>query len=737
MGNRNPLVLAIGMALGTISLTGCSSGGGSSDSGVDPTQGVHNATPSLAPSNLSSGTISFNEESSTSPAEIRLAVVDSAFDINSIPNNHLVIDTLNIHTNTRDVSGGNEWHGNAVASTITSGALGSARLDLIKIEQDGVNRSSAINYAIGEAALRGARVINASFSQRLQASDPRLSFNGVTTQQSFAQVVNANEGKGAVYVISAGNEGLAINTAGRPLYDSQPALYDMTLIAVGTTKDGNIHPSSSFPGDDQRLQDRAIATDYEYRQIGAQGTSFSAARISEYAAGILARWPHMNAQQASQRLLETASKESMLFGKSDCGSNATTNCGTYYLGQGIANIDAALAPEGKLVVAQSEQVASGGELAERSDILLSSAFGNSFIEAGALDNVTAFDSLGRDYQIDLGARAQPRTRRATQLRGQMEQLSTYSAASLQTESVSMGPYRFTSSVNGAGDLLSSRFDGAIGNAYLSAFNFSGAQASPMSAYAESGIMPMISFQGGSALTQSLESVNGVKAHYGLGDSVSLIATHWTGNELDAGIDSDYRANRSDVGFEWQLSPALSMTTQVGRLEESNGLLGASGSGALGLGDHNEMTFAGVAVQAALGNGFSTFAEFEQGRGNAQGSGLLTHIRDVHTQKAALGLQWQNENERAAFSLHQPLRIESGIATLDVPVGRTLDGSVIREDREASLSPSGRQVDIEFGYSFSPQPNKQWQFNLLHTLEPDHIAGAPSDTAAMISYSALL
>ncbi|WP_224106453.1 S8 family serine peptidase [Vreelandella aquamarina] len=689
----------------------------------------------MQPANIAPMMVASKKDSVELPVDIRLAVVDSAFDTDTLTNNHLVIDTLNVHTSGTDVSGGNEWHGNTVASVITGGTLGNARLDLIKVEQDGVNRSSAINYAVGEAAGRGARVINASFSKRYLASDPRLAFNGVTARQSFDQVVNANGGSGAVYVVSAGNEGTAMQTEGRAIYESYPELYNMMLIAVGTTPDGNVHPSSSYPGDDTRLQERAIATDYVYRELNAQGTSFSAARISEYAAGILSRWPHLNAQQASQRLLDTASQDSALFAQNDCGISATANCGTYYLGQGIADINAALAPEGELVVAQSEQVAAGGELAGRSDIRLSSAYGKSLSEAGVLDNVTAFDSLGRDYQVNLSERAQSRTRRATQLRSQMEQLTQYSPASLQTESVSMGPYSFTSSINGAGDLLSSRFDGTLGSASLSAFNFAGSQASPMSAYAESGMMPMISFQSGSALTQSLDSVNGVKANYALGDTLSFIATHWSGNELET--ESDYRANRSDVGFEWQLSPALSMTTQVGRLQEHNGVMGASGSGALGLGEHNEMTFAGVTLKADHGNGVSSFAEFEQGKGDAEGSGLLTHLRDIRAQKVAMGVQWQDDNERAAFSLQQPLRIESGIATLDVPVGRTLEGGVIREEREAQLSPSGRQVDIEFGYTYSPSANTRWQFNLLHTLEPDHDANAPSDTAAMVSYSALL
>ena len=121
-----------------------------------------------------------------------------------------------------------------------------------------------------------------------------------------------------------------------------------------------------------------------------------------------------------------------------------------------------------------------------------------------------------------------------------------------------------------------------------------------------------------------------------------------------------------------------------------------------------------------------------------GSGLLTRIDDMRAQQMALGVQWsgsgQRADERAAFTLRQPLRIASANALFDVPVGRHLDGSVIRETRSASLEPSGRQLDIELGYAFPTSDRSLWQFNLLHTLEPGHDADAPSDPAAMVNYT---
>lgn len=753
----------------SLMLIGCSSGGGGSHSGLPSTNPPPssspptdppptdppptnpppsdppptNPPPSDPPQKPISGDLvrrQISPPSSYGPTSqltlVRVAVTDAAFNVDTIDNPERIIDTLDIYTNTSDVGGLNEWHGNAVASTITDGSLGNARLDLIKTEDpNGLTRRGALSYAIGEAASRGARVINASFDRRLEAVSPQLSFNGYTSRESFQRVVNANDGKGAVYVASAGNTGGPIETGGNPFYNSEPEVYGMMLIALGTTQEGDIHPSSSYPADDKRLQERSLGAPFSSSE--GNGTSFSAARITEYAAGILGQWPHLTAQQASQRLLDTASRESDLYQKDSCGETGSTNCGAFYLGQGVADIDAALAPEGELVVSQGTFVAEGGHSADHSFMQLSGAYGNSLAASGVLDGVAAFDALGRDYRINLGHHAQQRTTRATQLRGQMEQLALGTGSAVRTQSVVQDNFSFTSSSNVQGDVLSSRFDGSVGNTHLSVFSFDGDQPNPMSGYAESTMIPMISFQTGGELTQSFETVNGFKTRYAMGERLSLTAAHWAGSSNRLDTISDFRANRSDVGFTLEVSSAISLSSYVGQLNEQKGLLGASGNGALAFGEQNKMTFVGVGLQADMGNSWSGFAEFEQGRGSASGNGLLKRIDDINAQQIAMGLQWKGngrrEDERAALTLRQPLRISSANAIFDVPVGRAIDGTVLRETRNASLAPSGRQVDIEFGYQFKTGQRSQWQLNLLHTLEPGHNANAPSDSAVLINY----
>ena len=46
-----------------------------------------------------------------------------------------------------------------------------------------------------------------------------------------------------------------------------------------------------------------------------------------------------------------------------------------------------------------------------------------------------------------------------------------------------------------------------------------------------------------------------------------------------------------------------------------------------------------------------------------------------------------------MSLSQPLRIENGLALLNVPSGRAKASGVVRNALSAGLEPSGRQVDL--------------------------------------------
>lgn len=243
------------------------------------------------------------------------------------------------------------------------------------------------------------------------------------------------------------------------------------------------------------------------------------------------------------------------------------------------------------------------------------------------------------------------------------------------------------------------------------------------------MMPMLSYQGGSALTEGLDAVTGLRTEVPLGGQLALVAKHWGGdgrNETSA-LGSTYQANRTDLGLRMALTDDIGLTSTVGVLNESQG------HGALSLGERNRMTFGSLTLDATLASRVQAFVHYDQGRGDARPSGLIRRIEGIQTEEVGMGFQWTGDRHLAALGYRQPMRVDSATATLSVPVGRTLDGTVIRETRHASLSPSGRQQDIELGYTYLPRDRSALQVNLVHTLEPGHDRDASPDTAAMVNY----
>ncbi len=710
----------------TLLLTACGGGGGGSTKPTNPS-GSHKPVPSNG--------------------AVVVGVADSGFRVTHETIAPYLLQATNLIDGSSDVSG-DEDHGTAVASLVTRPPSHTGLL-LAKVSEDdkpGTAATNVLDYSVGYLASEGARVINHSWSGRINAPDPASSYRGVNSLTSLKTITTSNDGLGSVYVVPAGNDG-------EPLQSSNPihqydAIFQRMLIVGGSILDENeelyLHPQSNHPGDDAKWQSRFLTAPWSAVAATADGddtyaywsgTSFTAPQVAEFAAAIIERWPHLDAVAVSQHLLDTADKSSPLFQSNTCGADNDTNCGTYYLGQGEADVFEALAPAGTLALPTGNQVSGTSVDAQQSVVTLSGAYGDSFTGSDALANVAAFDDLGRDYLIDLSAYSQARHDRERTMRDHMDRLSTASPQQRQHFSGAHGGFQFSSTRDGYGELLASRLDGRIGASQWSAFHFAGSEIDPMSAYGQSKMMPMLSYQGGSALTEGLDAVSGLGTAYPLGDQLTLIAKHWTGGSDDdtADLPSDYQAHRTDVGFRMALTNEIGLTSTVGVLNETQGLLGAQGRGALSLGERNRTTFASATLDASLGRQMSAFAHYEQGRGDATGSGLIKRINDIQVDEFGVGLQWSGNHHLVALGYRQPMRIDSATATLSVPVGRTIEGAVIQESRETSLSPSGRQQDIELGYTFLPSERSALQFNLVYTLEPGHDGEASPDAAAMVNY----
>jgi hypothetical protein len=107
-------------------------------------------------------------------------------------------------------------------------------------------------------------------------------------------------------------------------------------------------------------------------------------------------------------------------------------------------------------------------------------------------------------------------------------------------------------------------------------------------------------------------------------------------------------------------------------------------------------------------------------------GLLEDISALLSSSFGAGLARRDlvaSGDRLTFAVTQPLRVEQGRAVLDRPIGRTIDGRVLRATDRTALEPAGREIDLEIGYRLPLGRHHELQVNWLSQIEPGHDPGA--------------
>ena len=186
-------------------------------------------------------------------------------------------------------------------------------------------------------------------------------------------------------------------------------------------------------------------------------------------------------------------------------------------------------------------------------------------------------------------------------------------------------------------------------------------------------------------------------------------------------------------FAWRARDSA-LGLRFGALREFESSLGATGSGAFGK-LASGVVFAGADFGAEAG-GWRLEAGAELGVAGSEASrGLVREVSTVSTSAFSLsGQRTFDDGGRLRLSLSQPLRVESGRLRLDVPIGRTRRGEVVREAVDAPLSPSGRQLDLAADWRRPAGPEDgELRLGAVFSLQPGHTAGRTPDLALMAGY----
>ena len=149
---------------------------------------------------------------------------------------------------------------------------------------------------------------------------------------------------------------------------------------------------------------------------------------------------------------------------------------------------------------------------------------------------------------------------------------------------------------------------------------------------------------------------------------------------------------SGGALSWR-PPSAPLGVRAGWVAEDEAILGGTGRGAFGS-LSADTVFVRLEGDAQLGPWrLEAGAELGSVRPRARG-GLIEEISTLTTSAFALHARAPLPNEdKVTVSLSQPLRVENGRASLELPVARTRHRQVLSASAESSLAPEERQLDV--------------------------------------------
>ena len=353
-------------------------------------------------------------------------------------------------------------------------------------------------------------------------------------------------------------------------------------------------------------------------------------------------------------------------------------------GRGLMDLDAATSPVGATVVAMGNRVESAGAALSGSTLQLGLAFGDALAPALANREIAAFDSLGAPFWYGIDTMVSVAARPALHDRFRdFQQLSL-----LEPLGAPAGAIRLP--ILESPDVSQS----ALPALYLAKSGTPNAANTNHFALARHSVVATLQ------VTANLSAT-------------ALTTEGLAGQEPASGAALSWRAPEAPIGL------------RAGWMGERQTLLGSESEGAFGdLVAH--AVFAGVEADTELGL-WRLGGSAEIGTVNAQArGGVFREISPLATSAFALHATRKNEDGSAfRVSLSQPLRVESGQASIALPSGRTTAGEVIRNTLSADVEPGGRQVDLALQWQ---QPLELGQLRLGATLshEPGHRKNADAE-----------
>lgn len=693
-----------------------------------------------------------NKKTISNGATVTVAVIDTGVRVSNAEFAGKIVETYNSYDSSTNVTD-EDGHGTQVAGLIAGdhwGYSGNANLLVVKSTAGagGAGFTADIMRGIGYAADHGAKVINLSNSawqSWLKDHNPDV-----------RKIITNN----ALWVVAAGNDGYSLSDnwvipqipveyadqSTQTTLLLQPDLLAQTILVGRLDSDGKtLHTNSRYPGVNPTLQSRYLvapgtnlttATNGSDTSTGTfSGTSAAAPVVSAAAASVRSLWPHLTAVQTADILLGSANRTGTPYNTNTCGPTANLNCGAYYYGMGILDLEAALRPVGTMAIPYGDSVSGPSVSLASTSLAASMAFGDAFDGASNL-GVNAFDDYGRNYAVSLYTRKAPATAQRFGGMGAFMQKT----ASVTTRSISYATDR-----NGVESWMRLNADGSpaaaamtfrSGDKSMTGYRFQYGESNPTATPVGFEGLRFLSYNSTNAVASDYRAVTGVSGEVGTGlNNVSMTFDSWRANNSLSGLDGgDRAATRSEVAVRYAPTDWMRVSAGMASLTERDALLGTRGSGAMALREGAAFVSQTVSLDLLPFEGGSVFARYEQGSmSDVRGKLLVNRIENIRASQFAFGASYGNEDFQAAFIASSPLRVDSADATLKVITGRTLDGKVTHTNYTTSVAPSGRERNFEIALAARAGDDGIVQLNIGRTLNPGHDANAKPENSIAVSY----
>ena len=559
----------------------------------------------------------------------------------------------------------------------------------------------------------------------------------------FANALQNAVGDDVVIVAAAGNDGFSNPSFPAQLADDPGA--NGQVIAVGSVdRNNNLSSFSNRAGVIQDFYLVAPGEDIVTTGIGgglttANGTSFSAPHVSGAVALIRGRFPFLTAREVVDILLTSAI---------DLGDPGTDPI----FGRGLLNLGGALGPLGTLSIPNGLTVNAGGDALTTTSLRLGAAFGDAMGSSRILSQAIILDDYNRPYVVDLTGAIHTHPARPSLL-SLVEDAWETTDVTVPTNTggllhLSFRTERDTGSIRhddptrnseevrfslretpfpGTDLVVSQGYDG---NAYFGIAG-TGTLDGAFLLGQDSLVSPYLNLAGdGQALIYGTDMGDGFAIRIGVLTSEAML-TEDTGEETSSRVGYITEVSR-------RFDSGLQLGLQVGGLREDGSILDTSGEAAFDPDGSADTMFAGAYGTLPVTERTTLFGLYSTGWTDASdiGSSLVGGFSGIRSDAASIGATTRDVwlgDDRLTLAVSRPLRVNNGEATVEVPVGRTLDGRILRLSESVGLSPSGQQVDADINYGIDIAPGESLRLNVLTQFQPGHDADAGADVTGLALY----